>query len=280
MQQVTGNRLTFRQWLGQQARIDRVIPAPFSTQRKRGWARVLVWPVLLIIYAIGWGDGAYSSIAQRFGEHGTPTPLTSELIRDEILMAAFMAAVGSVLMTVHCHPRSTSRLATILGGVPFGVAGMLVGFAVMGLTADLAGEDTTFPVHIPDELAGWYTVDLMMAGPAEEFVLIGLVAVALRKAEYGWGYVLVTAVLLRIPFHLYYGWSAITLGLWALAFVVLYRRLGTVIPLALAHALWNLTLRDGREALIELALFAVVLIVGFGFMRRPASQPIAVSGGR
>jgi hypothetical protein len=68
-----------------------------------------------------------------------------------------------------------------------------------------------------------------MAGPTEELVLLALVVVALRATGHSWAVVTIAAVALRVPFHLYYGWAAIGLAVWAALMVVLYRRTGAIV---------------------------------------------------
>lgn len=81
---------------------------------------------------------------------------------------------------------------------------------------------------------------MLLAGPFEETLFLALPVVALRRGGYSWTTVCVVAVLLRVPFHLYYGWSALALAVWAVLMVALYRRTGTVVPIVLAHSTWNL----------------------------------------
>ncbi len=67
--------------------------------------------------------------------------------------------------------------------------------------------------------------------------------VALRTTGYPWCAVFITAAFLRVPFHLYYGPSAIAITVWPLLMVLLVRRLGlwAVLGAAIGHSIWDLS---------------------------------------
>ncbi|OYC98394.1 CPBP family glutamic-type intramembrane protease [Microbacterium sp. Yaish 1] len=81
--------------------------------------------------------------------------------------------------------------------------------------------------------------DPMMAGPTEELVLMALVVTALRTAGYSRWAVCVTAVAVRVPFHLHYGWVALGLTVRALLIIVLHCRTNALFAIVLAHAAFN-----------------------------------------
>lgn len=82
--------------------------------------------------------------------------------------------------------------------------------------------------------------DSMLRGAAEEIIVLAVPVVALRAAGHRWPTILITAVLLRTAFHVYYGPIAIPGHLvWALALALLYIAVGRIWPLFLAHMVNN-----------------------------------------
>ncbi|GAA4531598.1 hypothetical protein GCM10023160_34110 [Brachybacterium paraconglomeratum] len=80
----------------------------------------------------------------------------------------------------------------------------------------------------------------MLSGAVEEIIVLAVPVVALRAAGHRWPTILITAVLLRTAFHVYYGVIAIPGHLvWALALALLYIATGRIWPLFLAHVMNN-----------------------------------------
>lgn len=78
--------------------------------------------------------------------------------------------------------------------------------------------------------------DSMIGGAVEEFIVLAIPVITLRAARARWSTVLITAVLLRVMFHVYYGPTAYPGHLlWALALALLYIGTGRIWPLFLAH---------------------------------------------
>ena len=69
----------------------------------------------------------------------------------------------------------------------------------------------------------------MLSGAVEEIIVLAVPVVALRAAGHRWPTILITAVLLRTAFHVYYGVIAIPGHLvWALALALLYIATGRI----------------------------------------------------
>ena len=78
-----------------------------------------------------------------------------------------------------------------------------------------------------------------------------------------------------MPFHLYYGWGALLLRVWAALMVALYRRTGSVLPISAAHAVWDAapTIGDGElggsvHALAALAGLGVIIVSFWAQVKR------------
>lgn len=133
------------------------------------------------------------------------------------------------------------------------------------------------------------------AGVAEEFIVLALPVVLLRGIApsmlQGRHFALILGVLvcLRMAYHLYYGWFALTLLPWALVVSLVYLRWGQVWPLVIEHTVYNTALATIRAELLSreaaLTLLSVVagscLITGSLLMshHRKTAQPAGCSSG-
>lgn len=120
---------------------------------------------------------------------------------------------------------------------------MLAGFAAIDVASALLR--TTFhsyPFGTRYEsgaAAALYLVNMFFAGPTEELVLLGFTVTALRWVGAPWWLVTCVAVGLRVPFHLYYGWAAFAIAVWPVLAVMLYRRVGMITPMIVAHGMYD-----------------------------------------
>ena len=71
-------------------------------------------------------------------------------------------------------------------------------------------------------------------------------------------------VCLRMAYHLYYGWAALTLLPWALVVSVVYLRWGGVWPLVIEHTIYNTSLAAIRADLISRDTTLALLALGAG----------------
>ena len=138
----------------------------------------------------------------------------------------------------------------------------MFGFGLLSVANSVTGTGQGYP-H--PSVEGWpalllYAASGGMAGPTEELVLLALVVTALRRAGYSWRVVCIVAVVVRVPFHLYYGWGAIFLAVWAVLMVALYRRVGTAVPIAAAHAMWDITGTPGFTEIGTIVKITCILV--------------------
>ncbi|MGN6090691.1 MAG: CPBP family glutamic-type intramembrane protease, partial [Actinomycetales bacterium] len=111
----------------------------------------------------------------------------------------------------------------------------------------------------------------LMAGPTEELVCLALLVSALRLARQPWLRILALGLVLRLAFHIYYGWPAVFLAVWALSVLLCYAATRRVIGLIVAHSLIDITVTisqlDERTSNVVLGfelllLVAAVIAVG------------------
>lgn len=134
--------------------------------------------------------------------------------------------------------------------------------AVFGLTTSNAG--------LRD---GWPRYDLLaaavMAGIGEELLVLALPYLVLSRIRMRDGRPIpslaATSVLiaLRMSYHLYYGWAALSLLPWAITSVVVYAGLQRVWPLIVTHAAYDavLVLGVGGGATLAVALLATIFLL-------------------
>lgn len=178
------------------------------------------------------------------GPHGSSTVDAGDLIFFNILMPVITATAAGVLLirwrpTDRVRPTWRTQLATFpvyLGIVWVGLSLMLWLGDVTGLGVNRYSEVE----RVGSELELLHEISSGLAGPAEELALMALLVTVGRRAGWRWGLVVAVAVAVRVPFHLYYGWPAVMLALWAALAVLLYRRTGALLAIVLAHSTWNL----------------------------------------
>lgn len=124
-------------------------------------------------------------------------------------------------------------------------------------------------------------VGFLQAGPVEEVCALLAPLIILRAARLPWPAVFALLVALRLSYHLYYGPGAVFLTLWALGTVVVYLWARSIIGIAIAHSLFDLSAlpaelgHPGIGALLRLAyvLFCIVVsIATFARARRRATR--------
>jgi len=80
------------------------------------------------------------------------------------------------------------------------------------------------------------------AGVVEEIVVLGFVVRRLEQLGLRPVAVVTVAVLVRISYHLYYGWGVLPILAWAVASVLVYRRYRRLGPFVAVHVLWDVGL--------------------------------------
>lgn len=146
------------------------------------------------------------------------------------------------------------------------VGTMILGTLCAAGIAALVGEtgDYPLPEHHSTMQAAEMISSALMAGITEEICLLALPILLLRAAGRGWWEITTVLVLVRLSFHIYYGWSSLGLGVWAALAVMLFRYTQCVLPMILVHSLRDLPLALGLFSPILGNGAADFLLVGTG----------------
>lgn len=119
---------------------------------------------------------------------------------------------------------------------------MVVAVGLMTLTSKV--------LHVPRVLYPWphgvpdLTVSIVsaaLAGPTEELFFCVFVAVVARAGGLQFRYTVLLSVTLRVAFHIYYGWPALAMTVWAAAAITIYIVTGRIIGIIVMHSAWDLT---------------------------------------
>lgn len=213
--------------------------------RHRRNLRWRAWALIILTYSIGWGLGTRSAITILM-DHG-------EYDRDMVTVGGYIFATAIevlvvllAIMGIVCFGKERRRLQVpLLTSWRTFFVYSLIPVVVSACAAQAASAldfdhyDYPEPYYPHDWLHLVDVFDSAMAGPTEELALLALPVIALRRVGYSWTTVCVTAACLRVPFHMYYGWTAIIFAAWAIAAVFLYRRTGAIVAIILAHAAHN-----------------------------------------
>jgi len=115
--------------------------------------------------------------------------------------------------------------------------------------------------HLP----GYYSIvgatNALTAGVVEEIVVLGYLVRRLEQHGLRPAAVVAIALLVRISYHVYYGWGVLPIAAWALASLLVYRRYRRLGPFIAVHVLWDLALilvpfLGGWPLAIELVILA------------------------
>ena len=213
------------------------------------------WALLGGLYSIKWLTATIAAILLAFfppsGPAGTLDTWTlfNSVIPSLALTVAGMAVLQLLAKTTDTPPH------TLGAGMPAGWRASIGVFFLATLIFQMRGVITTaleavpglpnqhpFPWTPPSspDAAAVLVYDSMLSGAAEEIIVLAIPVVALRAAGHRWPSILLTTVLLRTAFHVYYGAIAVPGHLvWALALALLYIATGRIWPLFLAHMMNN-----------------------------------------
>lgn len=246
-----------------------------SARNVEGWQpRAASWTAIVAVFVIGWARG--TCIALRIALGYEPAIRTTLSISDlvlSILQYGAIAAVAAVLILAFrqysgARPvRASSRanLKTFF----LAIDAMFLGWLAQGIVAQALTGMFGIPSYKPgpeqttDLLTHILTIaEAAMAGPSEELALMALVVVALHATGYNRWVIVVVAILVRIPFHLYYGWSAIALFVWVVLTILLYWRTGAIVGIVLAHTVWDVLF----YLPYSISFVIKVVLVGIGFV--------------
>ncbi|WP_380162652.1 type II CAAX prenyl endopeptidase Rce1 family protein [Kineococcus sp. R86509] len=253
------------------------------------------WPALLlvfILFAAGWGEGLLRAVLYLVGAvQPTVSPwtrslqdITELLVVSALLITAAITGAARYNLTPATlgltRPRSRwdwqceaglFAAAVLLPAISFGLGAVLTN--VLGLP------DGIYPR--PANPGAWYATGSLLssalAGVNEEIVLLAFTVAVLRRAQFSWRAVIITAAVLRVSFHIYYGVGSIFLAVWAVGMVLLYARHGRVLGAIVGHSLWDLAADTGtlsgtpipQFCMYGAAVICLVVAVRAGVFSRP-----------
>lgn len=218
---------------------------PAAISARRAYTEVLL--VFALFFAASIINAAESLTSQTpapTGGWGVFTPAAVQEVTE-----AAIAALVVVLLSAR-RGMTSQLLGTRLPRGPDGrrSPGRAIRMAAMALAALVVGGVITGLVatgHFPQQAhpTGPYLLyalaGSLFSGVTEEMVALAFVVSTLRQARRPVPEILIVAVLIRCSYHIYYGVGVIGIAVWATAFVLLYLRFGSVIPLIVLHFLWD-----------------------------------------
>lgn len=217
--------------------------APISA--RRAYTEVLI--VFALFFAasiISAGETLGGNVPAPSGSWGAFTPAAVQEVTD----AAIAALVVILLSARRGITLQLLGARLPLTGEGEKSPGRAIRMAALGLVALLVGGVITSVVatgHLPQQThpTGPYLLyavaGSLFSGVTEEMVALAFVVSTLRQAKRPVPEILIVAVLIRCSYHIYYGVGVIGIAVWAAAFVLLYLRFGSVIPLIILHFFWD-----------------------------------------
>ena len=257
-------------------RIDRIdVFDPFST------SRAFAWFVIIVIFCLGWAGSTISAVAVLLGAplppataSGAATGIVSDLVC--VVLSLIVVFAYTNAGTRRRDLKIGQRVALTAKTLCVSYFGVQIGWFVVTFLSGVPGWHIRPAQGAIDGSQMLDLVKLAMAGPAEELALVAVPVMLLRATKYGWATVAITAVILRVPFHLYYGWAALGLTIWALLAVALYRRTGSILGPILAHAIHNVMTIYPDNALMVRAILCYGAIGVMGWTLWRASKPAEI----
>jgi membrane protease YdiL (CAAX protease family) len=165
-----------------------------------------------------------------------------------IVISEFAAAALVIFLLV----RNEEGIQSIgLGGHQFrrDLALVLPVYIVVQLIPQELGSALVTHFHLPGYSvsgpavpAAFVVVSLLkslQAAVVEEIVVLGYLVRRLEQRGWTAAAVVLVAVLVRVSYHVYYGAGVLPIVLWALASVLVYRRLRRLLPFIICHFVWD-----------------------------------------
>lgn len=287
-------------------RVLRALWRPIRLTTPGAIPRGTAWALLGGLYSTTWLTATLAALILAFypdpGSAGTQDTWT---LFNSLVPALALTVAGVAVLQLLAKTTGTPP-ATVGAGMPAGWCGSIGTFLLAVLIFQTRGlvtraleaipgfpDQNSFPWAEPTDAGAeaMLVYDSMLGGAVEELIVLAVPVVALRAAGHRWPTILITAVLLRTAFHVYYGAVAIPGHLiWALALALLYVATGRIWPLFLAHMANNgiasihnvLSLHDpdaaadflglGQAALLLISTLGLALAIEFGSALRIARR--------
>ena len=228
-------------------------PAPAITARRAYGEVLLVFAAFFAAGILAGGETLSGRYPVPSGSWAVFTPATvSELgLCVLAILVAFLLSARRGLSPRWLGfgwPRTASGSpapAQALRTAAWALTALLAGGAV---TAALAmGHRLGQPAHQDAPYLVYAVGASVTAGIVEETIALAFVVSTLRQARRPLPEIVVVAVLLRCSYHDYYGIGVLGIAVWALAFIWLYLRGGSILPLIAVHVLWDSSIFLGER---------------------------------
>ena len=229
-----------------------------ASKRRRLTAEVLI---VLAIFPFPYVVNALAALTQAAVHEGTtgrfPIPITSHLglsfLLDVLLTLEPVAAAALVLYLLSISGEGGSRAIGLDRSDPRQDLALVLPIFLFcflvpefGVSLLLRAADVRAIAPATQHLPGYYSIvgalNALSAGVVEEIVVLGFLVRRLEHPGLRPAGVVSLAVLVRISYHVYYGWGVIPIAAWALASVLMYRRYRRLAPFIAVHGLWDLAL--------------------------------------
>ncbi|RSX58363.1 CPBP family intramembrane glutamic endopeptidase [Bifidobacterium samirii] len=237
-------------------------------------AAAVIVPLIILLFAAGLGHAVVASIEQLLSytpddtlqyttvDINTQTEyLVGYLLRYNI--PGLLGCVAMMLLRRHPKPACPLRIPAWTTEVKtffVAFAAMMAGTTMMTWAATVLHVQMVNQATVPigDTATMLVLLGSATAGLMEEPIALGVVAVGLRRCRVPWPAVAAIAALMRVSYHLYYGWAALAIAIWPVLFVMIYRRTGAIMPLIVAHGVYDVILTG--QQLHPYTLFAEPLL--------------------
>jgi membrane protease YdiL (CAAX protease family) len=246
-------------------------PAPDSAPISAGRAYLEV----VLVFAAFFGSGIIAA-GLSLADHLPPNSGSWSTFAPAAFDEIGQAGIAATLVVLLSRNRGISRrgLGLDLPRKPDGTraAGQTVRVAAWALVAFIAGSvitsalatgDYNAPTNLNAAFLFYSSTASLNAGVVEEMVVLGFVVVTLQQARRPLWELVLVGLVLRSSYHIYYGPGVIGILVWGSAFIWLFLRTRSLLPIIVVHFCWDLTVFLGsRWSWITL----VALLVGLGLV--------------
>jgi hypothetical protein len=204
------------------------------------WAYVIV----AVTYGVGFGLGVWRAFGYLLSASTRTRIQTATGFTDNDFISAYLASLALVVAIRLLNLEAPTWARPVDPGTRWRTELRAFGLASVCIAVGL-GTSTILldmPAYPRGTGSGAARADLLsglLAGPAEEIVVLVVPLVLLRAARWPWWAVITAAVVLRLLYHVYYGPAAAGLALWALGMIAVYLHTHAILGLVLAHSWYD-----------------------------------------
>ncbi|MBB6174051.1 MFS family permease [Nocardiopsis mwathae] len=240
-------------------------PSPAAERPAQGGWSARAWSLVVVGYLLAFGFSSVVAVGILVG-----SPVEIDLPRPAALIVASSTfALGfAVAPLAHLLAHRWLRLS----GTELGLRGetlwRAVGAAGAAYLAMKLGFETLFLFPewpTPHAAAEPWQVLLteVHGGVVEELLILALPMAVMTRLGWGWPAQLLVLVVLRTPFHLYYGPQALALtAVWMAGFLLVYRQVPLVWSFMAAHLVYNLANSPFIPVLIRVGASFALTVIG------------------